>query len=765
MKEFSTKEGGRKIYNEDFVNLQELVTSLSGFLADCNLNFVISGCDVTEDRVKEGYVFLEGQIRKVDETQIDASEKPVITPVTQVINKKYEDGNTSEIATIYGTKIIPSNKFVTGVGINGVVDNGSYHFKSIADTFWNAYTIVKNSEYPQNMDVLTKFVGGVFASNATLGKQGRAVTIEGNTISLYNNNNTILKLKISSNGEVSFENNDGNVLFKFNKNDETQESLNYVLADTLKTEIVSAQTLMLGSSNVKDTYFTIEEYADTGWHNLVRISTGEEIQGIKARAYLGMVHIQGTLPMDFFSKVTFLNEAPVSVSGYWYNVYLTDVKLPDCIPSPSSEYINSFQVITPVFGTVGANVFLKKKTKEFYLITTYSSNKVGELFPASEEGLARFSFPFYSLNNKLENIRKPVLGIINLNTKTDFLKFPDQSVCPSISWQYSADIQVELYSYTYSDSFYASVKFNPDSYILHIYSYMVRTSTRINLTTGEEKKGQYYIYPDVESISYYYCLIDENDKIISLPTNGYIPINLRYITDIAVNQYEGYYSKDKSPLTGSNKWTSNGYDISAIKSVPKTVKAYAKEEWFDKISIKVQFKDTEYFTGKSYTLNIYGMDAKFHLGLDTHVFWQQLNNGASRKSCDLFMLIGYTWEYYEYRIKRGYSNAYEYYSSEDRRRCEMSRISGGDRRFKYCWSIDEGAEYLEKIGTPEGYNDNFIYYTWSDKALNATKKFRISAHLAPSATDVHNSLIKRAYLDINPNDVTLIKYSSDNQSN
>lgn len=771
MKEFRTKEGGRKIYNEDFANLQELITSISGFFSDCKRNFVISGCEVEDDRVKSGYVFLEGQIRKVDETKININESPVITPVTQVISERYEDGNADEIATIYDTKIVPLNKFTYGAGIVGVSDaNATYKYKSIIDTFWDAYTIVKNSSFTQNMDVLTKFVGELFASNATLNKQGRSIELSGNSILLMENGNLNQKIEISDDGEISFIGKDGAVNLKINKNDETKETLGRVTSSTLKANTITAQTLMYNSDNVKDAFFTVEEYADTGWHNLIRVSTGEEIQGIKARSYLGIVYIQGTIPQDFFSNVSYSNNIPYLLSGYYYNILNTDVKLPDCIPSPSSEYINNFQVITPIYGTVGANVFLNKKSRTFFLVVPYSSNKVGDLSPATDEGIAMFSFPFFSLNGQQDAIRPAVLGIRGMRNDTDLFKFPDKSICPSVSWQYSSDIPVKLKSYTYSDRKYAYLKFNPDSYVLHINAFLIRTSYETDLTTGESSKGQYYIYPEVESISYYFCIFDENENISAIPVvvggdGTYVQIDLRYITDPSVNQYDGSYSKDKAPLTGNDKWTSNGYDVSDLKSVPKTIKTNAKGLWYDKIVIKVKFKDTQYFRGWTETLNIFGMDTKFHLSLDTHIFWYQLSNGTTRKSCDLFILAGYTWEYYEYRIQRGGTHIYDYYSSEEKRMCKMSTLFGGDRRFEYCWSIDEGAEYLEKISAPDGYNQDFIYYTWSDKALKATSKFRISAHLAPSSNSEHDSKIKKAFIDINPNDVTLVRYGDTGISN
>ena len=58
MNEFQTQKGGRKLFNDDFESLQKLITSAIGFFSDCGLNYVISGCEVTEDKVLSGYVFL-----------------------------------------------------------------------------------------------------------------------------------------------------------------------------------------------------------------------------------------------------------------------------------------------------------------------------------------------------------------------------------------------------------------------------------------------------------------------------------------------------------------------------------------------------------------------------------------------------------------------------------------------------------------------------------------------------------------------------------
>lgn len=63
MKEFIAEPGGRYTYTDDILNLQELAASLTAIFDECP-NFVISGCRIAGDGIGEGYVWINGKVRR-----------------------------------------------------------------------------------------------------------------------------------------------------------------------------------------------------------------------------------------------------------------------------------------------------------------------------------------------------------------------------------------------------------------------------------------------------------------------------------------------------------------------------------------------------------------------------------------------------------------------------------------------------------------------------------------------------------------------------
>lgn len=780
MKEFRTKEGGRKIYNEDFTNLQEIITSVSGFFSDCGLNFVISGCDVKENYIEEGYVFLEDHIRRVDRTEIKAVDRPVITPVTQVIYDKYEDGNKSEIATVYGTKVIPANQFTTGIGISGYFsDKGSYKFKSIIDTFWSAYTIVKNSNETQTMDVVTTFFGEVSASNADIKyNNDKLARLDGNSILFLDGVKKSGKILIQQNGEISFLDKDGNTAILFNGKNLTEEYLKSVVCEILEASVITTSQLMIDGDDVKNIFYTIEEYADTGWHNLLRVSTGEEVKGIMARSYLGVVYIQGTLPDDFLSSArgVYVQDGELSLtSGYYRGYFDTDLMLPDCIPAPSSIYINGFNVISPIFGTVGVNVFINNKTKIFFYILTYKSSVIGDLRPATEKGINMFSFPFYNINRTNVSVRYSVKGVGTSEYYTfdrSVLKFQSKEVCPSVSWQYSSDVPVELISYYYQDNFSTYIYYNPDSYILHVYANFERIVTKKNLTTGEVTTYLEYQYtPEIESITYSYEIINEKGGVIYKASDVQIS-TLNEVKDNNVKQYDG--DGRKSLVPESERWGSYGVDVSELKSVPKIVPSHEHIE-FDKILIKVYFKTTKYLYGPvSYRYKeIFGQDTKYSIRIRINTDWISGENGNTY-ICNCLYVFAKVWEYYEYRKKTGQWGVINYYNTDTQYDPAVDKhnpFERGDNGYDYYLAILEGEEYIDvnhlDSESYDGLNGNdvgepyVIGFTWTDKALSTKSSFDLKFGLYKKSDPTN---YKVCIVTITPSQYKLIKYTKNNEN-
>ena len=62
MIEFSSETGGRFTYVDDVLNLQELALAFSAIFDDCD-NFIVSGCEVIDDTIAPGIVYLNGKLR------------------------------------------------------------------------------------------------------------------------------------------------------------------------------------------------------------------------------------------------------------------------------------------------------------------------------------------------------------------------------------------------------------------------------------------------------------------------------------------------------------------------------------------------------------------------------------------------------------------------------------------------------------------------------------------------------------------------------
>lgn len=65
MNEYIAESGGRYTYADDILNLQELALSMTSIFSACS-NFIISGCEVYQDKITPGYIWLNGKVRKFE---------------------------------------------------------------------------------------------------------------------------------------------------------------------------------------------------------------------------------------------------------------------------------------------------------------------------------------------------------------------------------------------------------------------------------------------------------------------------------------------------------------------------------------------------------------------------------------------------------------------------------------------------------------------------------------------------------------------------
>lgn len=182
MKEFCAQTGGRYTYVDDIANLQDLALAFASIFDDCD-NFIISGCRVSGASISEGYVYINGKIRRF-------SGASGITTWPQYI---YESNKTETVAYASGADKVGRN--VYGCALSKDVPtfldpltNAAPMFIAISnaggmtikDAFFGKYALLLESAAGQQIvkDIVT-FTKNISVRN-TLTVNGRILMQSGN---------------------------------------------------------------------------------------------------------------------------------------------------------------------------------------------------------------------------------------------------------------------------------------------------------------------------------------------------------------------------------------------------------------------------------------------------------------------------------------------------------------------------------------------------------------------------------------------------------
>lgn len=212
MKEFSSQKGGRYVYVDDVLNLQDLALAFSHIFDDCD-NFIISGCEVSDNAIGEGYVYLNGKIRKFNGVNNISSWPQYLYENNTVENVYYQSGTTQAGRTIYsvlsGSSVPTTINDITGkvAASIEVAKNGGIQMK---DAFFGKYSLLLNSAN------LSQVLNGALKINGDLNVAGKIIANERYSLTgsnasfntLFNNNNLKLTAQYSSNS-YSINMNDG----------------------------------------------------------------------------------------------------------------------------------------------------------------------------------------------------------------------------------------------------------------------------------------------------------------------------------------------------------------------------------------------------------------------------------------------------------------------------------------------------------------------------------------------------------------------------
>lgn len=216
MKEYVYKTGGRKIYNEDIENLQELALSCTELLKDCGINFVLSGCKIAIREngnntntmaVSVGYVFADGKIRpcssKIKTYNSNATVYPVITfgqRNGQAIN--YADGTSKEqYSEYYATaNILTEDEYETAVsdGEIMIVATNNY-FPDLRTAWFEHYAILKNPVNKQTLNGDLEINGSVDTDEVSV----NTLNIQADNTKAYLNNGNGMNWILSDNNMLN----------------------------------------------------------------------------------------------------------------------------------------------------------------------------------------------------------------------------------------------------------------------------------------------------------------------------------------------------------------------------------------------------------------------------------------------------------------------------------------------------------------------------------------------------------------------------------
>lgn len=147
MKEFNAETGGRYTYADDLENLQDLSLAFLQIFDDCD-NFVISGCEQTNSAIGEGYVYINGKIRKFNGATNITSWPQYIYERNTIESVMYETGDSKVGRYNYGCAIgssVPvSLDQITGETPSFIVVESS-GMRTMKDAFMGKYALLLDS--------------------------------------------------------------------------------------------------------------------------------------------------------------------------------------------------------------------------------------------------------------------------------------------------------------------------------------------------------------------------------------------------------------------------------------------------------------------------------------------------------------------------------------------------------------------------------------------------------------------------------------------
>lgn len=366
MIEYVSKQGGRHLYNEDMINLQNLCNSFAEFFKDCGKDFIITGLEeyIThgERCLSEGYVWLDGKVRYVPRINITRNHNVYICPVTkdseQIVYAT--PGITGPIYRDYAVEIRsekPSGKYIY-IGQESLPAN----YSMIRQFLYN-YSIVKDEN-------VTNYVSSPIDFNELFFYGGFTVYhaqgfFELYTIATFNSSNELVLSgdEQGINGVINFESlyveevdswHGG--LWGDDSDDSDGSIFGQDLDDiviklpTVNTKNVAVPVMKAGSMSLNGVPLDLKlrrKTPNTEWIAL------QGTDNMVCKQVYKDIYITGRLP---FADKSVIIKSTEQINDYCIKKQ-TSVKLPDGISKPTS---------TTIFNVRGGNHSLRNGSADLY---------------------------------------------------------------------------------------------------------------------------------------------------------------------------------------------------------------------------------------------------------------------------------------------------------------------------------------------------------------------------------------------------------------
>lgn len=181
MKEFLANSGGRYVYADDLINLQEAALALTNIFDGCSA-FILCGCAVSDTQISDGIVYIDGKLRTFAATTINQKNLPMYICASDSVEKiTYIEGGSKEGRKIYGSKLATApegEQYIT------ITANGGIGLK---EAFFGKYGIIPNSSDTQSitsqLNLSNVSVASLALTNvAKLGSVGSVYTSGSNVV-------------------------------------------------------------------------------------------------------------------------------------------------------------------------------------------------------------------------------------------------------------------------------------------------------------------------------------------------------------------------------------------------------------------------------------------------------------------------------------------------------------------------------------------------------------------------------------------------------